>query len=159
MNNFKVNPSSKTKKERERESIYFSNPPHNTREENYIAKGKISAKWVVELRDDMKKTWGPLQARGRSPHWALPEERLLAGASEPRHLLQHNWEICSSCIPNWSRADGTGICLMKYVHSIKLGHWGFRTSMQSHCYPSSLETREVSGILTNLDSRLEREQC
>lgn len=44
MNNFKVNPSSKTKKERERESIYFSNPPHNTREENYIAKGKISAK-------------------------------------------------------------------------------------------------------------------
>ncbi len=38
MNNFKVNPSSKTKKERERERIYFSNPPHNTREENLHSK-------------------------------------------------------------------------------------------------------------------------
>lgn len=75
-----------------------------------------------------------------------PAKRLFARASELRHLLQHNWEICSSCIPNWNIADGKDICLMKYVHSIKLGHWGFRTSIQSHCYPSPLETREVSGM-------------
>lgn len=82
------------------------------------------------------KTTRPQRAAGGSPHWALPGERLLARAAEPRHLLQHNWEICSSCIPNWSRADGRGICLMKYVHSIKLGHWGFGTSISSPCYPA-----------------------
>lgn len=129
------------------DQIYFS--PRGNR---------VIQHWWWDSGKSHERTRGLRWAGGRSPRRARLEERLFSRASEPRNLLQHNWEICSSCIPNCSLADGRGFCLMKYVHLIKLGHWGFGASVQFLLLPLLLGERAVSRIVRNLDQKLEREQ-